>query len=533
MKAVRAMQATCLAVFLGLVWLEPGFLGGGAARLFMRLDPLMAPTVALVEAKLVAVMMPALVVLGLTAVFGRFFCSAVCPLGTTIDITDRCVPERVRPALPGPSIGKHLTRVKYVVLAVTVLGSILGVSLSPYVSPLSIATRLYGVVIPIGAAAAASWIMEPLRTLAGLVGWNTLEYASVSPRSYGPLWPAVLITVAVLSGCVITPRFWCRFLCPAGALLSLVSLRPLLTRRRVSASCTGCGACTQSCPMGAVGFDPRATKHAECIACMRCQGSCPEAAISFTDIPDEAIARTAGRRAFVLGTLAWAAGLTAAVTAAAAAFRNAKAFTAYTTLVRPPGSLPEEDFIRLCTGCGACVAVCPTNALQGAGLASGVRGIFSPVLAPAVGFCEKECNACTRACPTGAIRYVALHDKPYAKVGTATIDKNACIAWSRGLSCLVCDEVCPYGAVDLVARQGFAVMVPEVDAGVCTGCGCCEHHCPVKPVSAIVVTPSGAVRLRTGPFPRPKREKDLTGQKGTFTGRSPEGPRFLPPGFSD
>jgi MauM/NapG family ferredoxin protein len=163
--------------------------------------------------------------------------------------------------------------------------------------------------------------------------------------------------------------------------------------------------------------------------------------------------------------------------------------------IRPPGSLPEEDFLARCLRCGACMKVCPTNGLQPVWFSSGVAGMFSPVLIPRKGACDPNCNACGHVCPTQAITRLPLEEKQAAKIGTATVHKNDCIAWEENKSCVVCQELCPYGAVTLL-QEGEKVTVPEINEGRCFGCGYCEQHCPVQP-PAITINPLNALRLRT------------------------------------
>jgi NAD-dependent dihydropyrimidine dehydrogenase PreA subunit len=141
-------------------------------------------------------------------------------------------------------------------------------------------------------------------------------------------------------------------------------------------------------------------------------------------------------------------------------------------------------------------------------------------------------------CPTGALRRLDPEEKRYAKVGTAVIDRHVCIAWEQGKPCLVCDEVCPYGAVSLQHREGLGVSVPVVDEDRCNGCGFCEHYCPVGPVAAIVVRPMDALRLETGSYRDKGREIGLSLEENTRTLPGGEEDHTgmddaLPPGFSD
>ena len=174
--------------------------------------------------------------------------------------------------------------------------------------------------------------------------------------------------------------------------------------------------------------------------------------------------------------------------------------------MRPPGALPEKEFLSACTRCAECMKVCPTNALQPAFLETGLEGVWTPLLVPSVGACAEKCTACGDVCPTHAIRPFSWQDKRYKiKMGLANVNQSTCVAWNGGRDCVVCAEVCPYSAVvfrdkfdDGLAKdatrpitdpgnKGRSKRVPTVDEKLCTGCGLCEYHCPVLPDHSIVV----------------------------------------------
>jgi ferredoxin-type protein NapF len=174
--------------------------------------------------------------------------------------------------------------------------------------------------------------------------------------------------------------------------------------------------------------------------------------------------------------------------------------------MRPPGALPEQQFLSACTRCAECMRVCPTNALQPSFLETGWEGIWTPLLVPSIGPCAEKCSACGDVCPTHAIRPFTWQDKRYKiKMGLANVDHNTCVAWNGGRDCIVCAEVCPYSAVifrDIFddglpkdptqpitapGNKGRTKRVPTVDEKLCTGCGICEYHCPVLPNHSIIV----------------------------------------------
>jgi ferredoxin len=172
-------------------------------------------------------------------------------------------------------------------------------------------------------------------------------------------------------------------------------------------------------------------------------------------------------------------------------------------LVRPPGSLAEEEFLARCIRCGECMKVCPTNAIHPAALEAGLEGMWSPVLNMEIGYCEYECTLCTQVCPTGAIRPLEIAEKQKIKIGLAYFDRNRCLpyAWSR--TCIVCEEHCPtpkkaiwFEEVQVLTAAGGGVTVkqPRVDPELCIGCGICVNKCVIKGQPAILVSSVGETR---------------------------------------
>ncbi|MFA6471689.1 MAG: 4Fe-4S dicluster domain-containing protein, partial [Candidatus Latescibacterota bacterium] len=190
------------------------------------------------------------------------------------------------------------------------------------------------------------------------------------------------------------------------------------------------------------------------------------------------------------------------ILAASAAVSAVSRQTIDPKLIRPPGALVEKDFLDSCLRCGECMKACPTHGLQPAVFQAGFEGFFTPVLTPRIGGCEEKCNLCGQICPTGAIRNLPLEEKRYVVMGNATIERNLCIAWEQGKLCLICDEICPYDAVEfrMVTDEKGTIQRPYVIEDKCVGCGLCEKACPVKGKSAIFVTPINEVRKNSGSY---------------------------------
>jgi MauM/NapG family ferredoxin protein len=172
-------------------------------------------------------------------------------------------------------------------------------------------------------------------------------------------------------------------------------------------------------------------------------------------------------------------------------------------LIRPPGALPEDEFLARCIRCGECMKVCPTNAIHPASFEGGVEGVWTPVLNMSIGYCDYECNLCSQVCPTHAIRQIEVPEKQKIKIGLAYIDKNRCLPWAYAKTCIVCEEHCPtpkkaiwFEEVEVRNIQGekLTVKQPRVDPDLCIGCGICETKCPVKAQAAVRVTSVGETR---------------------------------------
>jgi MauM/NapG family ferredoxin protein len=469
--------------------------------LFLRMDPSLITLTALSARVLLPAFLPVVILLGATLIMGRFFCSHVCPMGTTLEFLGKLRLFNGRKKFPLI----QLNFLKYLILGFLLGGSILGVSWVFIASPLSLITRFYGLFIYPILSFLAEGGLYILRPLAERVEWNTVSFAQIASPRFATQGFIFVFFVALVILEYFSPRFWCRTLCPSGAILSLFSIRSLIGRH-VSPDCTDCGKCARVCPMKAIEAEtPKATRHGECIVCLSCQKICPEKAIRFPILISESGDRIPSflpdRRHFLL------AGFTGVLTAASSLTglesprgKPGPGRIAPAGLLRPPASLPEEEFLSRCVRCGECMAACPTNTLQPLWFEAGFMGLFSPALTPRRGYCITDCRQCSLVCPTGAITYLTPKERLWAKTGTAVIHKEKCLAWEHKKRCLVCGEVCPFKAVEFSFEAGNPVTVPEVHEERCTGCGYCEHYCPVQNQSAIVVSPMGAIRLAKGSY---------------------------------
>lgn len=501
----RVIQYISFSVFIYLLlFLDPLTERDAPANIFLRMSPLSAIGAMMAVRAFIFNYWPAFLVLLLTIPLGRYFCAWICPLGTTIDITDRFFAGFRKHTQRRLYDGRRL---KYYLLAFLLLSLLLGLQCAGWFDPLSIATSVFAMSIHpyiIHLGDSLSVYLEHIPLLGYLFSFfhaffQKILFAWHAPffRSHGILLFAFVIIIAF--GMVLR-RYWCRNICPMGALFALFSDWSFF-KRNVSSTCTSCGLCVEKCGMGAIESDGKSTKEGECILCMTCRKVCPEQSVNFRRFQPslQKHAISLSRRAFVVS------GITGAAIAPFLKLNYRKKINKETvSIIRPPGAVNEKEFIARCIRCGECMKVCKTNGLHPVLLEYGIEGIWTPQLIPRIGYCDYGCVLCTRVCPSGAIKPLPLEEKRWVALGKARIDHNRCIPWVgysrlpelkkewQDFNCGVCEEVCPVPTKAIhfntyVAEQGREIRRPFVREDVCVGCGFCEKVCPVLGTSAIVV----------------------------------------------
>jgi MauM/NapG family ferredoxin protein len=460
----QAVQFMLLAVFLYLVYTttKKG-VEALPVNLFSRFDPLMAVMGMVGSKSLIANMIPGLIMIVVTLLLGRVWCGWICPLGTVLDLYGPNVTDKI-PA--------WFRQIKYVLLFAFIIAALFGTLALMWLDPITIFVRaLSGTVFPA--------ILQKTAPIETALKLDTARQATVVVRPViYPLLALPLVIVLALN--LFAKRFWCRYLCPLGAIVAFFS-RFSFTKRFVDDSCVKCKACAKACPMNTISFEDFTSDPGECLQCLTCFSKCPTASIRLKTGLTSGLGYQydPSRRTALASLVAGVAG--------GALFRSDAVKSKYAHQIRPPGAV-EDDFLTKCIRCGQCIKVCPNNALHLALLEAGVESIWSPLLVPRIGNCDYDCNACGQVCPTQAIPKLSLEEKRQAKIGTAACNFDTCIR------CLLCIPACPVeGAVvqkTVGERRG---KYPVVDPTKCIGCGVCEFVCPVVGEDAIRVYAADAV----------------------------------------
>jgi ferredoxin len=311
---------------------------------------------------------------------------------------------------------------------------------------------------------------------------------------------------------LIARRFWCRTICPLGALLGLIARYSPVGF--IQKDCKGCPVCQKKCRTGAIA-DSRAqiTQSQECIRCFDCLDACPQKTRVFKWNAKPVNLSSPGRlsrRSF----LAWCG---SGVIGSAVIAGNAVATPGNKSLLRPPHSPDEEEFLDLCVRCQACVNICPSNALQPMLMQSGLYGLWTPTIAPSIGGCRVDCNRCSTVCPTHAIAPFDMSTKYDLKIGTAILFKDRCIPYSEGMRCGKCIPECPTAAIGYTEYNNMQFPA-QVDFLLCVGCGICQNICNQQTldIPAIVITAYGRNMPSGAPVDAIKTflEKTREGKKG-------------------
>ncbi len=497
---------------------------------FLMMDPSVALTASIAERRWNPSAVGAILAVAICLLIPRVFCGYACPLGTVLDISDKirsstfqAVFNRRKTRHPTGGLHKIQWRyVKYVLLGVVTLSAVFGVSLAGYIAPIPILTRAF------------VFLLAPVQT-AYYRGLYQVPAPNVG------VYVSLGIFVVILLLGAVHHRFWCRNLCPSGAIFSLVGYIRIFGKKVDTQKCNGCSRCVSSCNFGAISPQAITTSPIECASCLQCQADCPKGAVSFgrndrlskrSEDYDSKMkpSQPEGRRRFFQVTLFGAAGLLGVIPILWSRIVAAKPGD---NLIRPPGSVPEEIFLKRCVRCGECLRACPNDALQPCGLEFGENNLWTPRLVADWSGCEPSCNNCGRVCPTEAIRAIPLEEKRACRIGLAVVNLKTCLPYAGREECQICVDECHkagYDAIEFMRvgtkidengepLEGSGYLAPVVLADKCIGCGLCQTRCRAinavqkgylsESAIQVIAGDSNEDRLLTGSYRelRDKKEK--------------------------
>lgn len=456
----------------------------------------------------------------LTLVFGRIYCSIICPLGVMQDVVSRLHGIRKKNRF---TYSKEKRWLRYTVLAVFIVSALAGVNavvslLAPYSS--------YGRI--------AGSLMKPVYE----AGNNVLAAIAESVNSYAfysvDVWLKSLPTLVVASVTLVViavlawrgGRTYCNTICPVGTILSFLARFSWFKVRIDGSKCVNCGLCTKNCKASAIDFKNHKIDYSRCVVCGDCIDKCHKGAISLSsrradkrtsrqvnkqtsgqadkrtsqnaDSANLLVNSSAGvlstnesRRSFLLGVAVAATGAALAqekkkVDGGLAAIEDKVAPRRLTPLT-PPGSLSAQHFARHCTACQLCVSTCPNGVLRPS---TDLSTFMQPTMSYERGYCRPECTKCGEVCPTGAIKPITRAIKSATQIGHAVWLKKNCVPLTDGVECGNCARHCPTGAITMIPlnpKGERSPKIPAVNEARCIGCGACENLCPARPFSAIYV----------------------------------------------
>ncbi len=427
----------------------------------------------------------------LAFIFGRVYCSVICPAGILQDIFIRLSRRRraKNKRKHGFRYRKAYNLFRYVLLAVVIITFLWGVNgllvwLDPYSNYGRIASNLFRPVV--------IWINNGLAAALTSVNNYTLYHITIRYITVGSFAASLAALIVFAGMSVLRGRLFCNTLCPVGAVLSIFSRYSLFRISFDKTACNSCGNCERTCKAECIDSREQTVDGSRCIACFDCISSCKKGGLQYRFIPtyhstqeqkpsaSPAVSETSRRTFLAAGTA-----LLGTVPLLPAWARSKRGAAPDEPLI-PPGAVSKERFTDLCTACHLCVVKCPNQVLKPAGLEYGWEYMLKPHVVYDRAYCNYECTVCSEVCPTSAIRPLTTEEKATTQVGIAHFEKDLCVVYNAGTDCGACSEHCPTQAVRMVPYKG-TLRIPQVDPAICIGCGGCEYICPVRPDRAIHV----------------------------------------------
>jgi polyferredoxin len=429
-----------------------------------------------------------LVILLLTLITGRTYCSFLCPLGIGQDLNSR-IGGRIKKKFRRYGYKKPFTILRYSFLAVTlVITMVWGIYMIILLDPYSIFARFMTyfakpVVIVINNYAATILGKFDIYTLSNIPvrGFPLIVYSI--PAAFFLLIGGLSLTKG---------RLYCNMICPVGTFLGLISKISLFRIKFNETACTRCGRCAMRCKSSCIDFLKADVDISRCVSCFNCIHTCQDKAISYgiVNIKRKVHETDESKRRIIVGSLLLLFGMSRVSNAqdkiAPKPKKDSTVKENRTCPVCPPGGISIADFNKDCIACSLCINACPNSVLQPAYKQYGIAGIMQPVMDYHKSFCTYNCTKCTEICPTNALHPLMLEAKKLTQLGKAKFIKDNCIVKTEKTACGACSEACPTKACHMIAYEGNLV-IPEVTEDICIGCGHCEFACPAAPYKAIFV----------------------------------------------
>ena len=435
------------------------------------------------------------VLIALTLIFGRIYCSIICPLGVFQDILARFGQKHHK-----YSYSREVRWLRYPVLVVFIIAAVAGIGtlfqlLAPYSAYGRIATMIFQPIWKLG------------NNLLATVAERADSYAFYSVDVWMKSLPVFIIAAVTLVVLFILAwrggRTYCNTICPVGTVLSFFARFSWLKVHFDTDKCKNCSLCSKNCKAACIDYKTHTVDYSRCVVCGNCIDSCKFGALRYDNARIHAKAKTSGesgksgssvdtsKRSFLL-TSAMVAGAAMAqkkekLMDGGLAELEDKVAPARQTPLTPPGSLSFQHLAQRCTGCLLCVSECPNEVLRPS---SDLMHLMLPVMSYEQGHCRPECTRCSEVCPAGAIVKVDKDEKSSIQIGHAVWIKKNCVAITDEVECGNCARHCPTGAIEMVPldeNDEESPMVPAINEAACIGCGACEYVCPARPFSAIYV----------------------------------------------